>query len=267
MPAAFMSEADIIASNNWTNEPIDAFEDLPVPSVAAVNGYALGGGLEVALSATYRVMSTAAQVGVPEVNLGLFPGAGGTVRLPRAASAEVAIDWISSGKPRKAAAALEACVVDETSPPESLRAAALRLLREAADGKLDWRGRQERKRRPLPLSTEQLRSIFEPAKARLAASGPKHQPAALVAVELMQQAALMDRAGARELEALHFARVAKTQAANSLVQVFHNDQTLKKLFRGHSRHARPVKQAAVLGAGIRVGASRLPARCTASRCG
>jgi 3-hydroxyacyl-CoA dehydrogenase/enoyl-CoA hydratase/3-hydroxybutyryl-CoA epimerase/enoyl-CoA isomerase len=56
-----------------------------VPTVVAINGFALGGGLELALSGALRVMSQAAQVGVPEVKLGLFPGFGGTVRLPRVA--------------------------------------------------------------------------------------------------------------------------------------------------------------------------------------
>ena len=240
----------MIAANYCSNEPINAFEDLAVPSVAAINGYALGGGLEMALSAVYRVMSTTAQIGVPEVNLGLYPGAGGTVRLPRVSSAQVAIDWISSGKPSKAGAALEAGVVDETCAPEALRETALGLLRRAAAGALDWRAHRERKRRPLALTAEQVAAIFGLAKTRVAASSAKHQPAALAAVEMMEQAALKGRASARELEASVFVRVAKSQAASSLIQVFHNDQLLKKLFRRHAQNARPVKQGAVLGAGI-----------------
>lgn len=245
-----LPDDEMIASNHWSNAPLNAFEDLNVPSVAAINGFALGGGLEIALSAAYRVMSDTAQVGVPEVNLGLFPGAGGTVRLPRIAGAQVAIDWVASGKPAKAGAALEAGVVDASCAPDELRATALALLRRAAEGALDWRAQQERKRQPLPLTAQEVRDIFGPAKVRVAASSGKHQPAALTAVEMMEQAALQDRAGARQLEAAAFVRLAKSQAASSLIQVFHNDQALKKLFRRHAQSALPIHQGAVLGAGI-----------------
>src|SRR3974390_841354 len=71
---------DFIADNA---KIITALSDLPVPTVAAINGLALGGGFEVALAADYRVMSTAARGGFPEIHLGIFPGYGGTVRLPR----------------------------------------------------------------------------------------------------------------------------------------------------------------------------------------
>lgn len=241
---------ELAAGNMRSNEVCMAFEDLQVPTVVAINGIAFGGGLEMALSATFRVMSTAAQVGLPEVKLGLFPGLGGTVRLPRIAGAAVAIDWIAGGKPSKSDAALAAGVVDAVCGLDELRETALALLRKAAAGELDWRERQARKLRPLPLSAEEIRAVFEPAKSKVATSSPKHQPAALAAVELMEQAAVKDRAGAQDLECNAFAHIAKTQAANSLVQAFHNEQHLKKLFRQHARNARPQKQGAVLGAGI-----------------
>jgi 3-hydroxyacyl-CoA dehydrogenase / enoyl-CoA hydratase / 3-hydroxybutyryl-CoA epimerase / enoyl-CoA isomerase len=74
-----------------SNQVFVRFEDLTMPTVIAINGFALGGGLELALSGALRVMSQAAQVGVPEVKLGLFPGFGGTVRLPRVAGDLVAV--------------------------------------------------------------------------------------------------------------------------------------------------------------------------------
>ena len=242
--------AQMMASNHASNAPLDAFEDLDVPTVAAINGYALGGGLEIALSAVYRVMSATAQVGVPEVKLGLFPGAGGTVRLPRVASPAVAVDWVATGRPRKAKEALESGVADDTAEPQQLRDAALSLLRKAMDGAIDWRAHRDRKRRPVPMEAAQLDEFFTSAKAGVRARSPKHQPAALVTVEMMEQAVRKDRAGARALECEAFVRVAKTQAADALVQVFHNDQLLKKLFKRHAANGRPVKQAAVLGAGI-----------------
>ena len=241
---------EMMAANAISNRPLNAFEDLPVPTVVAINGYALGGGLEVALSAVYRVMATTAQLGLPEVKLGLFPGAGGTVRLPRVSSAETAIAWISSGQPSTSEAALQAGVVDELSTPEGLRDAALALLRRAAAGELDWQARRDRKRQPLPADSAELSAVFGAAAARLEAGISRHLPAALVAVRMMEAAASRGRAGAQALECAAFVEVARTQAANALVQAFHNEQLLKKLFRRHAEQARPVRQGAVLGAGI-----------------
>ena len=245
-----LPEAELAADIVRSNEVFNAFEDLPVPSVVAINGFALGGGLEFAVAACYRVMSTTAQVGVPEVKLGLFPGFGGTVRLPRVASAPLAIEWIASGKPATANAALEGGVVDEVCAPEALRDTALALLRKACTAQIDWRSRQQRKREPLPLAADTRLALFDEARARIRATSPKHQPAAIEAVTMMGEAARLDRRGALDAEARTFARVAKTQAADAMVQTFLSEQALKRLFKQHAKQARPVRQAAVLGAGI-----------------
>ena len=75
-----------------------SLEDLEAPSVVAINGVALGGGFELCLAASYRVMSTQAKVGLPETKLGIFPGWGGTVRLSRVCGADTAIEWIATGE-------------------------------------------------------------------------------------------------------------------------------------------------------------------------
>ncbi len=74
-------------------------ENSPKPVVAAINGLALGGGLELAMACHYRVAAAAAQLGLPEVKLGLLPGAGGTQRLPRLVGVERALNMILSGTP------------------------------------------------------------------------------------------------------------------------------------------------------------------------
>src|SRR5437762_5913090 len=88
-------------------------EDSPKPVVAAIHGTALGGGLEVALCAHYRVAVPSARCGLPEVNLGLLPGAGGTQRLPRIAGVEKALELVTSGRHVPAKQALAAGLVDE----------------------------------------------------------------------------------------------------------------------------------------------------------
>jgi len=244
-PAEHMAR-DVYAKNGIIN----AFEDLAVPSVVAINGFALGGGLELALAASFRVMSNDAQVGLPEVKLGLFPGFGGTVRLSRVAGPAVAVEWIAGGRPSRAASALAAGVVDQTCDPAALRETALTLLRSAADGHADWRARQQRKREPVPRQPTELRSLFDGALADVDARSPKHQPAAAIAVRMMSRAVTCTRAEALRLESAAFAEVAKTQAAASLVRAFFNDQLLKKRFKSYGQGARPVKSMAVLGAGI-----------------
>ena len=233
-----------------SNEVLCGLERLAMPVVAAINGYALGGGLELALCCDYRVMSASAQVGLPEVSLGLFPGLGGTVRLPRVAGLEAAIDWIAGGKPSRADAALDAGVVDQVAAPDQLRAAALALLEHAAAHEPEWRARRAVRLDPVPLAPGAAREVFQQARVRLAASSPKHQPAAMMALESIESNWPLAIALALEVEVRQFARVAKTQAAASLVQAFLSEQTLKKLCRAHAGAARPVRAAAVLGAGI-----------------
>jgi 3-hydroxyacyl-CoA dehydrogenase len=110
-----------------------AMEDAPVPVVAAIHGTALGGGLEVALCAHYRVALASAKLGLPEVNLGLLPGAGGTQRLPRLVGIEKALDLITSGRHISARAALEDDLVDEVVDGDvaDLRNAALAFAARA----------------------------------------------------------------------------------------------------------------------------------------
>jgi 3-hydroxyacyl-CoA dehydrogenase len=80
------------------HEVMAAMEDAPVPVVAAIHGTALGGGLETALAAHYRVALGSAKVGLPEVNLGLLPGGGGTQRLPRLTGVPTALEMMTSGR-------------------------------------------------------------------------------------------------------------------------------------------------------------------------
>ena len=245
-----MSHAEIAADIRRSNEVFTALEDLHVPTVAAINGYALGGGLEFALSLALRVMSAQAHVGVPEVKLGLFPGFGGTVRLPRVASVAVAIDWIASGNAQTAQAALDAGAVDEICAPDTLRASALELLRRAASGEVDWQERRRRKREPVLEPASALTELFVAAERRVAGLKIKHQPAASIATKLMQKSVGVDRTLALRLESDAFAEVALTQAASSLVETFLSEQAVKKLARRRASGAQKIARVAVLGAGI-----------------
>lgn len=233
-----------------SNEVFIAFEDLSVPTVVAINGYALGGGLEFVLASSLRIIAEGAQVGVPEVKLGLFPGFGGTVRLARVAGAASACEWVAGGKPFDADSALEAGVVDAVVPAAQLREEALAWLSRAMDGQIDWRERQERKRRPVVAPESELRAAFAAAREKATKSAPPHQPAADAAIDMMERAAFVSRNAAVQLEARAFGKLARTQAARSMIQAFVNEQAVKKLARAVGGSGTPVKRAAVLGAGI-----------------
>jgi 3-hydroxyacyl-CoA dehydrogenase len=110
-----------------------AIEDCPKPVIAAIHGTALGGGFEVALMAHYRVAVPSAKVGLPEIKLGLLPGAGGTQRLPRLIGPEAAAEAILSGAPISAKAAHASGVIDRLAEEGKLREGALSFAREAID--------------------------------------------------------------------------------------------------------------------------------------
>ncbi len=227
-----------------------AIEDLEAPSVVAINGVALGGGFELCLAASYRVLSSEAKVGLPETKLGIFPGWGGTVRLPRVAGADTAIEWIASGEQYAAADALKAGAVDAVTAPADLREAALVMLKDAAEGRLDWRARREEKKAPLRLDRIEAGMVFIGGKAFVAGKAGPHYPAPVAAIESIERGAGKGRDEALAIEAELCAGVAQTPAARSLVAVFLGDQAVKRIAKKQAQAARPVKRAAVLGAGI-----------------
>lgn len=130
----------------WLPEVVNEYEASGKLVVAAIHGTALGGGLEVALGCDYRVALDSARVGLPEVKLGLLPGAGGTQRLPRLVGAQAALDMIVSGNPITAAKGKQLGVIDEVVDGDLLEGAlayARKLiadnapLRKASEGQVE----------------------------------------------------------------------------------------------------------------------------------
>ena len=134
---AEMAEADSAAMAAWSGRlqaALSRVAGIGKPVVAAITGYALGGGLELALAADFRVAGERARVGQPEILLGIIPGAGGTQRLPRLVGPARAKDIIFSGRMLTAAEALEIGLVDSVVPDESVYAAALDMMKRYASG-------------------------------------------------------------------------------------------------------------------------------------
>lgn len=245
-----LPDAELLAANLEINRIFSDFEDLPVPTLAAINGIALGGGLELALAADYRVMSSEAKIGLPEVKLGIYPGFGGTVRLPRVIGVDNAIEWIASGKENRGDEALKVGAVDAVVTADKLREAALDLLGRAISGEFDYKAKRQPKLEKIKLNAIEQMMAFETAKGFVAGQAGPNYPAPVEAIKTIQKAANFGRDKAIEVEAAGFVKMAKTAAAASLIGLFLNDQELKRKAKAYDRIAREVKQAAVLGAGI-----------------
>jgi len=115
-------------------EAVGLIAPIPKPVVAAITGYALGGGLELALAADFRVAGERVRVGQPEILLGVIPGAGGTQRLPRLVGPAKAKDIVFSGRMLTAAEALAIGLVDQVVPDDSVYQAALDMVKRYAHG-------------------------------------------------------------------------------------------------------------------------------------
>jgi len=142
----------------------------------------------VALVCDYRVMSETARIGLPETKLGIIPGYGGTTRLPRLIGADNAIEWIASGKEQKAETALKFGAVDAVVSPELLRDAAVSLVQQCIDGKLDYQAKRREKQEPLKLNEIEATMVFETSKAFIASQAGPHYPAPITAIKVMQKA-------------------------------------------------------------------------------
>ena len=244
------TEEQIMAWLVEANSLFNAIEDLPFPTVCAINGIALGGGFELAVATGYRIGTAAAVVGFPEVKLGIIPGFGGTVRLPRLIGADNANQWISSGAQIRAEQAFKEGALDAIVEADKLVAAAEHLIQQCNAGKLDYQSQRKIKNSPLKLNPIELNVAFETAKGLVAAQAGPNYPAPIAAVKVMQQAAVMDRKGALEVEHAGFVKLAKLDVTANLVQMFLNDQFLGGKAKKTVAKASAVNTAAVLGAGI-----------------
>ena len=232
------------------NTIFNKLEDLPVPTISAINGYALGGGCECVLATDFRIADHQAHIGLPETKLGIMPGFGGTVRLPRLIGADSAMEIITSGKNNKADSALKLGLIDAVVATDLLPTAALRIIKQAIAGDLDWQQRRSQKKMPLKLTATEALMSFTTAKAMVANIAGKHYPAPMAAVTAIETAATCERTQALAIENTHFVTLAKTDVAQALVGIFLNDQYLKSKAKQAIKTAQPIQQAMVLGAGI-----------------
>lgn len=235
---------------HFANSVFNRLEDLPVPTLSAVNGYALGGGCECVLATDFRLATPEARIGLPETKLGIMPGFGGSVRLPRLLGADSALEIIAAGKDVDAQQALKIGLVDGVVNQDNLKTAAVQVLQQAIAGSMDWRSKRAVKLAPLKLSKIEAAMSFTIAKGMVAQTAGKHYPAPITAVKTIEAAASMGRDDALKLENQSFVPLAHSPQARALVGIFLNDQHVKSLAKKYSRDVALPQQAAVLGAGI-----------------
>ncbi len=217
-------------------------EDSPKPVVMAIHGQALGGGLEVAMAGHYRVITASAQVGQPEVRLGIIPGAAGTQRLPRLAGPAKALEMCVTGESIKAGEALKLGIADRIIEGDLLEGA-IAFAREIAGKRSPKTRERNEKLRDAPDS------LFAAAReqARKQSRGLK---APLLAVDAVEAATKLDFAAGCAVEEKLFNECLFSSQAQALIYAFFGERTVAKI-PGLSKDIKPreIRKAAIIGMG------------------
>jgi 3-hydroxyacyl-CoA dehydrogenase len=219
------------------NDAQDAFAK---PMIAAIGGFALGGGCELALGCHYRVALPKSQIGLPEVKLGLLPGSGGTQRLPRVVGAAQAIQMMTTGNPVPAEKALSLGLVDEIVQGDLL------------EGAIAFAKRQTKPRRIRDLAVKvegDPKAFFEKARADVAKAS-RGFPAPLEIVACVEAAATRPFDEGRKFERERFAFLVEGNESKALRHMFFAERQVTKIPDvPEDTPAREIKRAAVIGAG------------------
>ena len=221
-----------------------AIEGSDKPVVAVLHGAALGGGLEVALSAHYRLALPAATVGLPEVNLGLLPGSGGTQRAPRLMGVQAATSLMLSGQHLKAQAALQAGLVDKLVEGADAQAEGLAYVRELLTAKAPVR-----RTRDLAIAEPQAALAWLEEQKAETAKKARGLFSPLKIIECVQAAVQLpfDEGLARE-RALFIECLDSPQRAG-LIHAFFAEREVAKVPEAQAAQPRPVASIAVIGGG------------------
>ncbi len=242
---SFIAGADIRRFGTKRETPArrsyDALDMCSKPIVAAIHGYALGGGLEHALCCTWRIAVPSAKVGLPEVLIGVIPGGGGTQRLPRLIGAKAALEMIVSGRHVPAPEAKALGIVDELVETKDLRATAIAFAKSVAG-----KGLRRISEKP-PASAEA--GLFE-AQRKAIARKARGQPAPFSAIAAVEAATTLPCAEGLAEERRLFAALENSEEAKALRYAFFAEREVARLPQLPKDTVAPeVKTAAVVGAG------------------
>ncbi|MBE3761574.1 fatty acid oxidation complex subunit alpha FadB [Vibrio parahaemolyticus] len=245
------TDAELDQWLQFANSIFNKLEDLPVPTISVLKGHTLGGGCECVLATDMRIGDKTTSIGLPETKLGIMPGFGGCVRLPRVIGADSAMEIITQGKACRADEALKIGLLDAVVETDALYESALQTLTSAINEKIDWQARRKQKTSPLTLSKLESMMSFTMAKGLVAQKAGPHYPAPMTAVITIEEGARFARNEALDIERKYFVKLAKSEEAKALVCLFLNDQYIKGIAKKAAKSAsKDTERAAVLGAGI-----------------
>jgi 3-hydroxyacyl-CoA dehydrogenase len=228
----------------WLPQMLDGIEATGVPVVAAIHGTALGGGLETAMACHYRIAVPSARMGLPEVLLGLLPGAGGTQWLPRLVGVEAALEMMIGGKPITAQAALEKGLVDRIADGD-LKEAALGYAQELIDS-----GAGPRRTTDLPVQSDHLPGDFFDATRATVAKRTRGVPAPQCIIDCVEAATVLDHTEAVVLERKSFMELMRSPESAGLRHTFFAERLAAKIDdipRGTA--PRQISSIGIIGAG------------------
>jgi len=228
---------------------MNVIETGTTPVVAAINGNCLGGGLEIAMCCHYRVAVQGINLGQPEVQIGLIPGAGGTQRLPRLIGLRHALEMITVGKPIKSEVAHQRGLVDELTDSENLVDAAVKAAGRFVAGELKVNVRATRNRHHWIPSAAEKKAMMDFTKAMTAAQA-KGYIAPFKAVEAIDKGLSYDIDVDLKREAELFADCAVSDVANNLIGIFLNTRAAGRLPRIEGIEPAKIKKVAMLGGGV-----------------
>ncbi len=230
-------------------ELFNSIESGPKPVIAGINGNCLGGGLELALACHYRVATKGAQLGLPEVRIGVIPGAGGIQRLPRLIGLPDALRMITTGLSIPAEEALSMGLVDEPADSQGLLEACLEAARRFISGEPDRTKRMTGKRKDRLPGDEEKKTLIEDFKTKNAMKF-KGVVAPFKALEAVEKGLTDEFEADVRRDAELFSECAVSHEAKNLIGVFINTRAAGKLPRIKGIEPTPIKKAGMLGGGV-----------------
>jgi 3-hydroxyacyl-CoA dehydrogenase/enoyl-CoA hydratase/carnithine racemase len=243
------NKEDLVSGMMESMKFMNHIETGPKAVVAAINGNCLGGGLELAMCGHYRVAVKGVNLGQPEVQIGLIPGAGGTQRLPRLIGLRHALEMITIGKPIKAEVAYQRRLVDEIAEPDELVDTAVKAAGRFISGDLNIKARATRNRHHWIPSAAEKKAMMDFTKAMMAVQA-KGYIAPFKAVEAIDKGLSFDIDADLKREADLFADCAVSDVAKNLIGIFLNTRTAGRLPRIEGIEPAKIKKVAMLGGGV-----------------
>jgi 3-hydroxyacyl-CoA dehydrogenase len=241
---ADISEFGKPPADPWLPELVNQIESSAIPVIAAIHGTALGGGLETAMACHYRIALASAKLGLPEVLLGLLPGAGGTQRSPRLIGVEAALELMTSGKPVSAGQARETGLVDRIVDGD-LQEAALQYAHELIDA-----GAGPRRTSELPLESSHLPAGYFDGMRSAVAKKTRGLPAPQRIIDCVEAATRMDFTSGAAIEREAFMELMMSPESAGLRHAFFAERQASKV-EGLAKDLplRAINSVAIIGAG------------------